>query len=203
MDTRADADETAADHASLRELPDPEFIALWASLRDRLTRTPTGSPGHPEIKSRYDAAKAEFRRRLDGDPATRKDQHPVTHPTTPQSREQAAVTAASATRARCICQEAPDNGPCTCPLPVTREQVGRLRAYAAQHPERAIIMSELAGQWMSALLDSLPPAPDGEDRVLAWMHDPYTLPPAADLQAAADLGELLDTLGAPPAAAMS
>lgn len=73
MGTRADANETAADRDNLRELPDPEFITLWASLRGRLARTPAGSPGHPEIKSRYEAAKAEFRRRLDGGLATRRD----------------------------------------------------------------------------------------------------------------------------------
>jgi hypothetical protein len=52
--------------AELRELPDPEFITVWASLRARLALTPARSPGPPEIKSRYDAAKAEYRRRLDG-----------------------------------------------------------------------------------------------------------------------------------------
>lgn len=72
MDTRADADETAADHGSLRELPDPEFIALWASLRGRLAHTPAGSPGHREVKSRYEAAKTEFRHRLDGGLAARR-----------------------------------------------------------------------------------------------------------------------------------
>ena len=66
MDTRADADETTGGPRSLRELPDPEFIALWASLRGRLALTPAGNSGHPEIKRRYEAARAEFRRRLDG-----------------------------------------------------------------------------------------------------------------------------------------
>ncbi len=54
----------------LRELPDPEFIALWARLRGRLAATPAGSPGHLEMKDQYDAMKAEFRRRLDGGLAT-------------------------------------------------------------------------------------------------------------------------------------
>jgi len=85
-------------------------------------------------------------------------------------------------------------------VPVTREQVGRLHAYADQHPERAFIMSELEGAWMSALADFLPPGPDEEDRVLAWMSAPCALPPDADLRSSADLGELLDMLGAPPAA---
>ena len=70
MVTRAGTDKTAADYGSLGELPDPEFIALWAGLRGRLALTPAGSPGHSEIKSQYEAAKAEFRRRLDGGLAT-------------------------------------------------------------------------------------------------------------------------------------
>lgn len=53
---------------------------------------------------------------------------------------------------------------------------------------------------MSALADFLPPGPDEEDRVLAWMSAPCALPPDADLRSSADLGELLDMLGAPPAA---
>jgi hypothetical protein len=122
----------------------------------------------------------------------------VTSTTTPGDREQAA----SAARRQCICQEDPGNAPCDCALPVTREQAGRLHAYASQHPERVVIMSELQGEWMSALLDFLPPAPAGEDRVIAWMSDPRDLPPAAGLASSADLGELLDILGAPPATAM-
>jgi hypothetical protein len=88
-------------------------------------------------------------------------------------------------------------------VPVTREQAGRLRAYAGQHPEWAFIMSELEGAWMSALRDFLPPGGDDEDRVLAWMNDPRALSPAADLRSSADLDELLDMLGAAPAAAQS
>jgi hypothetical protein len=56
---------------------------------------------------------------------------------------------------------------------------------------------------MSALPGCLPPGEDGEDRVLAWLRDPRALPPSAGLRSAADLGTLLDTLGAPPAAALS
>jgi hypothetical protein len=52
----------------------------------------------------------------------------------------------------------PGNAPCDCALPVTREQAGRLHAYASQHPERVVIMSELQGRWIGALLDFLPPA---------------------------------------------
>ena len=54
----------------LRELPDPEFITLWSALRARLALAPAGSPGHPELKTRYDAAKAEYQRRLGGGLAT-------------------------------------------------------------------------------------------------------------------------------------
>jgi hypothetical protein len=128
---------------------------------------------------------------------------PGTPTTAPGDREDAAVSAAAVLRRQCVCQEDPDNGPCECAAPITREQIGRLRVYAAQHPERAVIRSELADEWMSALLDFLPPGTDGEDRVLAWMGAPYALPPAADLRSAADLGTLLDLLGASPAAAMS
>jgi hypothetical protein len=124
----------------------------------------------------------------------------VSHPT---NREDAAVSTAAALRLKCICQEDPSNGACACAAPVTREQAGRLRAYTAQHPERVFIMSDLEGAWISALLDHLPPGTSGEDRVLAWMTDPRSLPPAADLQSSSDLGELLDMLGAPPAAALS
>jgi hypothetical protein len=127
----------------------------------------------------------------------------VTSTTAPGDEEQAAISAASAARARCVCQEEDDAGPCACAVPVTREQAGRLRAYAGQHPERAFIMSELASAWMSALADFLPPGDGDEDRVLAWMSAPYALPPAAGLRSSADLGELLDMLGAPPAAVLS
>jgi hypothetical protein len=119
----------------------------------------------------------------------------MSHATAPESREAADL------RRQCICQEAPGNRPCACPRPVTREQAGWLRAYSAGHPERAVIMSELTGEWMSALTAFLPPGEDSEDRVLAWMGDPYELPPAADLRSSADLGTLLDMLGASPAAA--
>jgi hypothetical protein len=48
----------------LRELTDPEFFAHWAAVRNRLFGTPKGRPGHGEIKGRYDAMAAEYRRRL-------------------------------------------------------------------------------------------------------------------------------------------
>jgi 8-oxo-dGTP diphosphatase len=119
-------------------------------------------------------------------------------PTAPA--EHAAISAASLTRQRCLCQEEPGTPPCECAPPVTREQVGRLRAYQAQHPARTIICSELAGQWMAALSAFLPAAPDP---VEAWMRAPFALPPQADLRHAGDLDDLLDMLGAPAVAALS
>jgi hypothetical protein len=47
-----------------------------------------------------------------------------------------------------------------------------------------------------SLVDFLPPAPPGEDRIVAWMRDPRALPPAAGPRSS-----LLDLLGAPPATA--
>jgi len=127
----------------------------------------------------------------------------VTSTTAPSGREAAAISASVALRRQCICQEDPANGPCACAQPVTREHVGWLRAYAAQHPERVIILSETEGTWMSALLDFLPPGATDPERVLAWMRAPHDLPPAAELRSSASLGELLDILGAPPSAIMS
>jgi hypothetical protein len=123
----------------------------------------------------------------------------VTSPAVPPGQQQALISAARAARARCLCQEQPGTGPCDCPAPLTREQAGRLNAYAGQHPERVFIMSQATGQWMSALASFLPLGPDAEARVTAWMSDPYTLPQAADLLASPDLGDLLDMLKAPPA----
>jgi hypothetical protein len=113
--------------------------------------------------------------------------------------EQAVVSAASLSRRRCLCQEEEGAAPCECAPPVTREQVGRLRACLAQQPGRAVICSELTGQWMAALSAFLPTA---EDPVEAWMRDPFALPPKTDLQHATDLSELLEILGAPRAAAL-
>jgi hypothetical protein len=66
MAKRTDADETPADLGSLRELSDPQFITVWATLRGRLATMPAGTAGHLEIKRAYDAAQAEYHRRLDG-----------------------------------------------------------------------------------------------------------------------------------------
>lgn len=113
----------------------------------------------------------------------------------PGDKEQAVIGAAIAARRQCICQDE-DGGPCVCGVPVTREQVGRLRAFAVRHPELAFIFSEVAGEWMSALRVFLPSGADDAGRAAAWMADPFGLPAGADLRHAADLGGLLDILGA-------
>jgi hypothetical protein len=54
----------------LRELSDPEFFTEWAAVRNRLSFTPSEKPEHREVKRRYDAIAAEYRRRMDGAPST-------------------------------------------------------------------------------------------------------------------------------------
>jgi hypothetical protein len=51
---------------ALWELNDPEFFAHWATVRNRLILTPSDSPERSEIKRRYSAVLAEYRRRIDG-----------------------------------------------------------------------------------------------------------------------------------------
>jgi len=114
--------------------------------------------------------------------------------------EQAVVSAVGLTRRRCVCQEEEEAAPCECAPPVTREQICRLRAYQARQPGRAVICSELSGQWMAALSVFLPA---GENPVEMWMRDPFALLPEADLRYAVELDDLLDMLGAPSAAALS
>jgi len=114
--------------------------------------------------------------------------------------EQTAIIRARQTRQQCICQEEADAPPCDCAGPVTREQIGRLRAYLSVHPDRAVIYSELASEWLAALHAFLP---ESEDPLEAWLCDPFDLSPAADLRHASDLGVLLDMLDAPTVAAIS
>jgi len=66
MSTHASITERSpeSEACDLQELSDPEFFAHWAAVRSRLVCTPKGKPGHPQIKARYDAVKAEYRRRL-------------------------------------------------------------------------------------------------------------------------------------------
>jgi hypothetical protein len=67
MGRQASAEPVQTGHDSdLRELDDPEFFAHWAAVRYRMAMAPAGTPGHAEIKTRYDAVVAEYRRRLDG-----------------------------------------------------------------------------------------------------------------------------------------
>jgi hypothetical protein len=53
-------------HRELRELTDPEFFAHWAAVRNRLILTRADTPERSEIKRRYSAVIAEYRRRTDG-----------------------------------------------------------------------------------------------------------------------------------------
>jgi hypothetical protein len=115
-------------------------------------------------------------------------------------REITAIGLANQARQRCICLEEGGVTACACPAPVTRDQVGRLRAYGALHPERAVIYSEVAGAWLAALHAFFP---ESDDPVLSWLLDPFTLPAEADLRHAGSLDALLDLLGAPPVSVMS
>jgi hypothetical protein len=49
----------------LADLDDPALIAHWASARSALALTPRDDPGRGAIKAAYDAALAEYRRRVD------------------------------------------------------------------------------------------------------------------------------------------
>lgn len=83
---------------------------------------------------------------------------------------------AAVLRRQCICQEDPANGPCARAQPVTRQHARWLRAYAARHPERVIIMSETTGTWMSALLAHLPRAPTTPSAPWPGCAPPATCP---------------------------
>jgi len=114
--------------------------------------------------------------------------------------EQTAVNVARFIRAQCICQEEADALACDCAAPVTRAQLGRVQAYLALHPERAVIYSELASEWLAALHAFLPAS---EDPLDAWLEAPYGVPAEADLHHAGDLGALLDLVDAPSSASLS
>ena len=114
--------------------------------------------------------------------------------------EQAVITVARGKREQCICQEETGADPCDCAWPVTRPQLGRLQAYLVMHAERAVIFSELTGEWLAALHAYLPEA---EDQLEGWLNNPFSLPPEADLHHAYDLGVLLDRLGAQTIAELS
>jgi hypothetical protein len=95
---------------------------------------------------------------------------------------------------RCICQEEENAPPCDCAAPVTREQIGRLRAHLSLNSDRAVIYSESAGEWLAVLHAFLP---ESEDPIEAWLREPFNVPEAADLRHAHDLGVLLDMLNPP------
>jgi hypothetical protein len=114
--------------------------------------------------------------------------------------EQTVVILARFIRAQCICQEEPGAVPCDCDAPVTRAQLGRVHAYLALHPERAVIYSELASEWLVALHAFLSAS---EDPLEAWLQDPFGVPAEADLHHAVDLGTLLDLIDAPSSASLS
>ena len=116
------------------------------------------------------------------------------------SAEQTAIHLARLAYTQCICQEEAGALACDCLAPVTRAQLGRVQAYLALHPERAVIYSELAGEWLVALLAFLP---ESEVPLGAWLHEPFAVRPEADLRHASDLEVLLDLLDAPSSASLS
>jgi hypothetical protein len=111
-----------------------------------------------------------------------------------------ALRAASLARNRCICLDAEDISSCQCPVPVTRQQVGRLLAVALMHPAWAVAYSVLAAEWVAARSAFLP---QGDDPVAAWLRAPFDVPPEAGLRHAAGLDALLDGMGAPAAEDLS
>ena len=56
--------DTATDSSDLADMDDPALITHWAGVRSRLALTPRNDPHHAEVKRAYDAALAEYRRRL-------------------------------------------------------------------------------------------------------------------------------------------
>lgn len=59
----------ATDTSDLADMDDPELIAHWAAVRNELALTPRDSPRHASIKATYDAALAEYRRRVSAEVA--------------------------------------------------------------------------------------------------------------------------------------
>jgi hypothetical protein len=56
--------DTATDTADLAAMDDPALITHWAAVRSQLALTPKDSPHHVAVKAAYDAALAEYRRRI-------------------------------------------------------------------------------------------------------------------------------------------
>jgi hypothetical protein len=57
--------DTAPDTSELAGMNDPDLIRHWSEARSRLALTPKGDPRHAEVKQAYDAALAEYRRRVE------------------------------------------------------------------------------------------------------------------------------------------
>jgi hypothetical protein len=56
--------DMASDTGDLAAMDDPALITHWASVRSQLALTPKDDPRHAEVKAAYDAALAEYRRRV-------------------------------------------------------------------------------------------------------------------------------------------
>jgi hypothetical protein len=69
--------------------------------------------------------------------------------------DETAIFMAGLLRKQCICEEG-GGSECKCPVPITREQVTRLKAYQSLRPDQVVIYSEKIGRWMSAVLAYLP-----------------------------------------------
>jgi hypothetical protein len=84
-------------------------------------------------------------------------------------REATAIILASQARQRCICLE-DDTPSCQCQVPITREQIERLRAFLLLRPDWAVAYSELADEWVAARHASLPLS---QDPIGAWLDEPF------------------------------
>ena len=56
--------DTATDAADLAAMDDPALITHWAAIRGELALTRKDNPRHTAVKAAYDAALAEYRRRV-------------------------------------------------------------------------------------------------------------------------------------------
>jgi hypothetical protein len=63
------AADTTQDTSDLTGLDDPALITRWAAARNELALTSRDSPRHADVKRAYDAALAEYRRRVTGQAA--------------------------------------------------------------------------------------------------------------------------------------
>lgn len=58
------AADTGTDATDLAAMDDPALITHWAAVRSKLALTPKSSLRHADVKAAYDAALAEYRRRI-------------------------------------------------------------------------------------------------------------------------------------------